>query len=200
MSLKAALEVHTEILSRPGMGVNSPLVRRLQEVIKTAYGREGHEAIRQARVEASKVAGSNINALQRRQSVQPETPVKRAGEARLQRQALRETGAPPSNARQLTSREQRNLLRAGLQGTPTLKSIPELEGEGNAAEVKLNLANVEGPLTPTDVANLAEMSPKEILETFGPNRIDLTLESMGQELSGSDRQRASKLKKLIIAE
>lgn len=200
MSLQKAMEVHSEIVSRPGMGINSPLVRRLQEIIKTAYGREGIEAIKQARIEASKVAGSNINALVRRGQSES-APVKRAGEARLQRIAQRAAnGAPPSSARQLTSREQRNLQRAALQGTQTQKSIPELEDGENAVEVKPNLAKVEGPLTPTDVLNLAEMSPKEIIETFGPNRIDLTLESMGQSLTGSDRQRASRLKKLIIAE
>jgi len=199
MSLKSAMDVHSELLSRPGMGVNSPLVRRLQEVIKTAYGREGQEAIRQARIEASKVAGSNINALVRRGQSEA-APVKRAGEARLQRQAQRQEGAPKSNARQLTSREQRNLLRAELQGYPTMKSIQELEGGENAAEAKPNLSNIEGPLQPNEVGNIAEMSPKEILEMFGPNRIDLTLESMGQELTGSERQRANKLKKLLIAE
>ena len=108
--------------------------------------------------------------------------------------------APKSNVRQLTSREQRNLLRAELQGYPTMKSIQELEGGENAAEAKPNLSNIEGPLQPNEVGNIAEMSPKEILEMFGPNRIDLTLESMGQELTGSERQRANKLKKLLIAE
>ena len=202
MSLQKVMEVHSEIISRPGMGINSPIVRRLQEVIKTAYGREGQEAVRQARIQASKVAGSNINALIRRsaQLEQEEPKKKRPGEARLQRLAQREEGAPKSNARQLTSRQQRNLLRAELQGTPTLKFIPELESSENAAVVKPNLSNLDGPLQPNEVGNIAEMSAKEILDTFGPNRIDLTLQSMGQELTGSERQRANKLKKLLIAE
>lgn len=202
MSLQKAMEVHSEILSRPGMGINSPILRRLQEVIKTAYGREGQEAIKQARISASKIEGSKINALIRRSAqLQQEEPTKkRPGDARLQRLAQREEGAPKSNARQLTSRQQRNLLRAELQGTPTLKFIPELESSENAAVVKPNLSNLDGPLQPNEVGNIAEMSAKEILDTFGPNRIDLTLQSMGQELTGSERQRANKLKKLLIAE
>lgn len=198
MSLQKAMEVHSELVSRTGMGINSPLVRRLQEVIKTAYGREGHEAIKQARIEASKVAGSSVNALLRRNQTATTEPVKRTGEARLQRLAQQQPGAPQS--KQLSRREQRNQLRAVLQESPIQKSTNVSEEGESVAAVKPSRANIEGPLTPDEVAGIGQMSAKEIVETFGANRIDLTLESIGQEATGSDRQRANKLRKLLIAE
>lgn len=196
MSLEKALDVRKDLLSRPGMGVNSPLIRRLEEIIKTGYGVQGREAVKLARIEASRVPGSNVNALIKRNVPQPEPrqrPGKETGQARLQRLAAQQ-GEQVSN--QLTPRQLRNQLRGVLQETP--KSVVELEGSENVAEV--NPPTGTDVLTPEEVNGISVMAPKEIIDKFGPGRIDATLERMGEELKGSDRQRANRLKKLLTEE
>lgn len=194
MSLEKSLDVRKEIASRPGMGVNSPLVRRLEEIIKTAYGMQGREAIKQARIEAMRVPGSKVNALIRKErEAEPEARQrlgKETGQARLQRLAARQ-GEQVSN--QLTPRQLRNQLRGVLHETP--KSVAELEGSESVAVV--NPPTGIDVLTPDEVSGIAVMAPKEIIDKFGPGRIDATLERMGEELKGSDRQRANRLKKLL---
>lgn len=198
MSLEKALDVRKDLLSRHGMGINSPLVRRLEEIIKTAYGVHGREAVKLARIEASRVPGSNVNALVKRDVAKPETrqrPGKETGQARLQRLAAQQ-GEQPEN--KPTNRQLRNQLRGVLQETPIQKSTKELDGGGNVAAV--NLPTGSEVLTPEEVNGIAVMAPKEIIEKFGPGRIDSTLEKMGEELKGSDRQRANRLKKLLTEE
>lgn len=195
MSLEKALDVRKDILSRPGMGVNSPVIRRLEEVIKTAYGMPGREAIKQARIESSRVPGSKVNALIKREAPQAETrqrPGKQAGQARLQRLAALQ-GEQVSN--ELTPRQLRNQLRGVLQETPTQTFTNVSDGVKSAAVVDQPIGT--DVLTPDEVTGIAEMAPKEIIEKFGLGRIDATLERMGEELKGSDRQRANRLKKLL---
>jgi hypothetical protein len=193
MSLDKLLDARKEILSRPGMGVNSPIIRRLEEVIKTAYGMPGREAVKLARLELSRVPGSKVNALIKREVQQPEVrqrPGKETGQARLQRLAAQQ-GEQFSN--QLTPRQLRNQLRGVFQETPKL--VAELEGSESVAVV--NPPTGTDVLTPEEVNGIAVMAPKEIIDKFGPGRIDATLERMGEELKGSDRQRANRLKKLL---
>ena len=196
MSLEKALDVRKDLLSRPGMGINSPLIRRLEEIIKTGYGLPGREAVKQARIEASRVPGSKVNALVRkeREEVQEtrQRPGKETGQARLQRLAARQ-GEQVSN--QLTPRQLRNQLRGVLQETPIQRSTNVSDGGESVAVVNPPTGTHE--LTPEEVNGIADMAPKEILEKFGPGRVDATLERMGEELKGSDRQRANRLKKLL---
>lgn len=196
MSLDKLLDARKEILSRPGMGVNSPIIRRLEEVIKTAYGMPGREAVKLARLESSRVPGSKVNALIKREVQQPEVrqrPGKETGQARLQRLAARQ-GEQSSN-QSLTPRQMRLQQRGVLQETPILKYTSELAAAESAAAVELPTGT--GVLTPEEVSGIADMAPREILEKFGPGRIDSTLEKLGEELKGSDRQRANRLKKLL---
>lgn len=195
MSLEKALDVRKDIISRPGMGINSPLVRRLEEIIKTGYGVQGREAVKQARIEASRVPGSSVNALIKRDVPKPEIrqmPGKETGQARLQRLAAQQG---EQQQIQPTKRELRNQLRGVLQETPIQKSIKELDGGESVAVV--NPPTGSEVLTPEEVGGISVMAPKEIIEKFGPGRIDSTLEKMGEELKGSDRQRANRLKKLL---
>ena len=196
MSLEKALDVRKDLLIRPGMGINSPLIRRLEEIIKTGYGTAGREAVKQARIEASRVPGSTVNALIKRDVPKPETrqrPGKETGQARLQRLAAQQ-GEQVSN--QLTPRQLRNQLRGVLQETP--KSVAELDESESVAVVNQPTGN--DVLTPDEVSGITVMAPKEIIDKFGPGRIDATLERMGEELKGSDRQRANRLKKLLTEE
>ena len=196
MSLQKALEVREDLISRPGMGVNSPLVRRLDEIIKTAYGMPGRDAIKQARISSSRVPGSSINALIKREVSPPEPRTrsgKETGQAKLQRLAERQGEQAQVK---LTKREERNQLRGVMQDLPIQRFTPESEEGGNVVEDKPQ-AQGSDPITPNEAMDLVKMSPKEIIETYGLARVDVTLQQMGEELKGSDRQRAARLKKII---
>lgn len=189
-----AMAFHADLLNRPGYGINSPLLRQLQSVIKIAYGRDGVAAIQAARVAASKTTGT-VNALVKKEPV--ETVKKPTSLARLQRLADRSGEQEPKGR---SNRELRNRLRVERPDLQTQRFIPGLEEEvENAVEVKPTQSNISGPLQPHEVAEISIMSAKEIVDRFGEDRINATLESIGEEVpNGSDRQKANKLKKKLI--
>ena len=195
-----AMAFHADLLSRPGYGINSPIVRQLQSVIKIAYGRDGVNAIQAARLAAAKNAGP-VNTLIKKQP--QEQPKKPTSLARLQRVAGR-AGEQDSPALGKSRREMRNRLRGELPELQTRKRTLELEVEAkNVVEdeevVQPTLANIEGPLLPTEVKEISIMSAKEIVDRFGEARIDATLESIGEkEPTGSERQKANRLKKKLL--
>lgn len=183
--LDSAMVLYRHLLSRKNYGVNSPVVRQLQQVIKLAFGNDGANAIAAARREAS-VTSTNTNAL-----------LKRTVSGKKDQGSEKKRGVSELLlGKELRGRELRNLLRGQVQQDQTElqeQQVEELEkGQKVAVEA-------DGIVTPSEVKDISEMSPKDIVDLIGPNRIDATLLAAGEELKGSERQRAAKLKKLLLS-
>lgn len=180
--LQMAIDYYKWLIRQRNSGTGTPIARQLAAVIKLAHRVPGTQAVLAANNDLRLERGTNV-------ALSVGDPVKkRLAERREQSAANRVvTGSRQSAA--LADRLRRKNLRQPELAELNVEMLPGVE---NAVEVKA------GPLTAQEVAQIKDMGAKEIVTMFGEDRINETLVQAGIDPSGSARQRANRLKSILL--
>jgi len=191
-------ESYKYILSLNGHGVNTPLSRQWKQIVKNLFNKAGFEAMQA--VEREHMAGKQANPSITRPSDNTANGVgaKIAGEARRLRNANR--NQEQQDDPKLIAAQQARMLRLNQRGVlETPKSLPVsgVLAVGSVAAAKTVDAV---PINTQEAYDLIGMDAKNIVQTFGGDRIRATLEAFDDaeiDMKKSDRQLASILKKRL---
>ena len=203
-------ECYKHILSLNGHGVNTALSRQWKQIVKNLFNKAGFEAMQA--VEREHMAGKQVNPSITRPSDNTVNGVgaKTAGEARRLRNANR--NQEQQDDPKLIAAQQARMLRLNQRGvleTPKslpVSGVPEMPKSAPVSGV-LAVENVAVaktvdavPINTQEAYDLIGMDAKNIVQTFGGDRIRATLEAFddaGIDMKKSDRQLASILKKRL---
>jgi hypothetical protein len=190
-------ESYKYILSLNGHGVNTPLSRQWKQIVKNLFNKAGFEAMQA--VEREHMSGKQVNPSITRPSDNTAGKVgaKTAGEARRLRNANR--NQEQQEDPKLIAAQQARMLRLNQRGVlETPKSMPV---SGALAVENVAAKTVDAvPINTQEAYELIGMDSKNIVQTFGGDRIRATLEAFDDstiDLKKSDRQLASILKKRL---
>ena len=202
-ALKYFIDSYRWLVTQQGQGVHTPLPRQLKQIIKLHFRKDGVDAI--SAVERDLLNAKGVTpALNKRPSV--EQPKKGSADRRLERISMREIGQEDgANTKARINRMQR-LAQRGLLETPMSRTVSE-EKENVAAgdDVKVQRVKKEAvkvemeaqPLNTTEIQLIATMGAKEIVDSYGADRILATLTAFNDpdlSLAGSPKQLANRLK------
>jgi len=191
-------ECYKHILGLNGHGVNTPLSRQWKQIVKNLFNKAGFEAMQA--VEREHMAGKQVNPSITRPSDNTANGVgaKIAGEARRLRNANR--NQEQQEDPKLIAAQQARMLRLNQRGVlETPKSIP-VSGVLAVENVAVAKTVDAVPINTKEAYDLIGMDAKNIVQTFGGDRIRATLEAFDDaeiDMKKSDRQLASILKKRL---